>query len=81
MVAESATAVVPGAISRTLKNADAKPVRASTPTEANWLYPCTATRAPVVTVRNPTIATVPPTTASAPAPRPMVAISRISSVR
>jgi len=31
MVADSATAVVAGAINRTLKNADANPVRASTP--------------------------------------------------
>ena len=31
MVADSATAVVAGAISRTLKKADANPVRASTP--------------------------------------------------
>ncbi len=78
MVADSATAVVPGTMSRTLKNADAKPVSASNPTDANWLYPpCTATKAPpVVMVRKPTIATVPPTTASAPAPKPICAMSR-----
>ena len=34
MVADSATAVVPGAINRTLTKADAKPVSASTPTDA-----------------------------------------------
>jgi hypothetical protein len=81
MVADNATEVVPGTISRTLKNADANPVRASTPTDANWLYPCTATNAPVVIVRKPTMATVPPTTASAPVPKPIWAINRSNSVR
>ena len=37
MVADNATEVVPGTISRTLKKADAKPVSASNPTEASWL--------------------------------------------
>jgi len=37
MVAASATPAVSGAASRTLKYAEAKPVRASTPMSANWL--------------------------------------------
>jgi len=37
MVADNATEAVPGTISRTLKYADANPVRASIPTDANWL--------------------------------------------
>ncbi len=81
IVADSATDVVPGTMSRTLKNAEANPVSASKPTDANWLYPWTATRAPVVIVRKPTIATVPPTTASAPLPSPICAINRSNSVR
>ena len=37
MVAAMPTPAVSGAISRTLKKADAKPVRASTPMDENWL--------------------------------------------
>ena len=37
IVADNATGVVPGTMSRTLKNADANPVSASMPTDANWL--------------------------------------------
>ncbi len=37
MVAAMPTPAVSGAINRTLKKAEAKPVSASTPMDANWL--------------------------------------------
>ena len=79
MVAAKATPAVHGAIIRTLKNADRKPVSASTPMFDKVSYPCTATSAPVVSVRKPMMPTVPPITAKAPVPMPMSAINRSTS--
>ncbi len=48
---------------------------------AAGMNPWIAARAPVVIVKNPTMATVPPTMARAPVPKPIWAISRNTSDR
>ena len=80
-VAARASPVTTGAVSRTFTMAAKKPVKASTPILPNEAKPWMAISEPADSVTNPTIATVPPTTAIAPAPMPISAMRRTISLR
>ena len=67
-VALSARPATSGAISRVLKYAETKPVNALDPSWFSAAYPCNPTSVPVKNERNAITPTVPPITASAPAP-------------
>jgi hypothetical protein len=73
--------VTTGAAMRTLISAAKKPVNASTPIFPRDANPWMATRELPDSVTKATIATVPPTTAMAPVPMPIWAISRSVSLR
>ena len=80
-VAANASPVTTGAVRRTLTMAARKPVNASTPILPREAKPWIAISDPAESVTKPTIATVPPTTAMAPAPMPISAIRRTISLR
>ncbi len=80
-VAASATPVTTGPAIRTLTSAEKNPVNASTPMFPRDAKPWMAISELPESVTKPTIAAVPPTTAIAPVPMPIWAISRRISLR
>ena len=80
-VAASATPVTTAVTTRTLASAAKNPVNASTPMLPSDAKPWMAISEPPDSVTKPTIAAVPPTTAIAPVPMPIWAISRSVSLR